>query len=224
MQVFFSAWAGSESLRHNGKCAVHCTPAAFRIDDPDPVGSKSLSVPKIGTVGLAVVAIAIWFATAAQAEAYKCVAQDGKQTFQDTPCAKTDTESKVAVESSQISRSAGINTSRPLIMSKGGGPSRQWTGPRTQEEVDDVFDRYRGAIYAFYARALRQDKDLKGQLVLTLTIAGGGAVTDCRVVSSELKNADFERQLVARIKILSFDARNVAPFTTTRTLDFFPAN
>jgi protein TonB len=94
---------------------------------------------------------------------------------------------------------------------------------RSREEIELVFDRNKGAIYALYSRALRDKPDLKGKLVLELTIAPSGEVTNCTVVSSELNDPDLERKLVARIKLFRFEAKDVETITTTKPIDFFPA-
>jgi TonB family protein len=94
---------------------------------------------------------------------------------------------------------------------------------RTREEVELVFDRNKSAIYALYARALRDNPALLGKVVLEVTIAPSGEVTACRVVSSDLGDADLERKLVARVKMFRFEARDVAPMTTTKPIEFFPA-
>ncbi len=94
---------------------------------------------------------------------------------------------------------------------------------RSREEIELVFDRNKGAIYALYSRALRDKPDLKGKVVLELTIAPTGEITQCRVVSSELNDADLERKLVARVKSFRFEARDVETITTTKPIDFFPA-
>lgn len=94
---------------------------------------------------------------------------------------------------------------------------------RTREEVELVFDRNKSAIYALYARALRDNPALQGKVVLEVTIAPSGEVTECRVVSSDLGDADLERKLVARVKMFRFEARDVAPMTTTKPIEFFPA-
>jgi protein TonB len=94
---------------------------------------------------------------------------------------------------------------------------------RSREEIELIFDRNKGAIYALYSRALRDKPDLKGKVVLELTIAPGGEITQCRVVSSELNDPDLERKLVARVKSFRFEARDVEPITTTKPIDFFPA-
>ena len=94
---------------------------------------------------------------------------------------------------------------------------------RSREEIELVFDRNKGAIFALYNRALREDPTLAGKLVLRLTIAPSGEVTFCEVVSSELGNEDMERKLVQRVKLFRFEARDVEAVTTTKPIDFFPA-
>jgi periplasmic protein TonB len=96
-------------------------------------------------------------------------------------------------------------------------------GARSREEVELTFDKNKGAIYALYSRALRDAPDLKGKVVLEITIAPTGEVLNCRVLSSELNNDDLERKLVARVKLFRFEARDVETITLTKPIDFFPA-
>jgi protein TonB len=94
---------------------------------------------------------------------------------------------------------------------------------RSEEEIALVFDRNKGAIYALYTRALRDNPDLQGKVVLELTIAADGSVQRCAIVSSELKDPELERKLVARVKSFRFDAKDVGTITVTKPIDFFPA-
>jgi len=106
------------------------------------------------------------------------------------------------------------------------GVSRAGSGKkpsRTQEEIELVFDRNKAAIYALYNRALRDNPALMGKVVVQLTIAPTGEVTDCRVVSSELGDAELERKLVARIRMFRFEDKEVEAITTTKPIEFFPA-
>ena len=96
-------------------------------------------------------------------------------------------------------------------------------GSRSREEIELVFDRNKGAIYALYNRALRENPALEGKLVLRLTIAADGAVTFCEIVTSELGDPDLEQKLVQRVMLFRFEARDVEPITTTKPIDFFPA-
>ncbi len=109
---------------------------------------------------------------------------------------------------------------------QGPGASRQGTSgkaSRSREEIELVFDKNKGAIFALYNRALRRDPSLEGKLVLRLTIAPNGQVTACEVVSSELGDEELERKLVQRVKLFRFEAKDVEAITTTKPIDFFPA-
>ena len=112
---------------------------------------------------------------------------------------------------------AGSASAAPAARSGGGAASR------SREEIELVFDKNKGAIFALYKRALRADPTLQGKLVLSLTIAPSGEVTDCEVVSSELTDPAFERKLIARVMMFRFEAKDVATVTTTKPIDFFPA-
>jgi periplasmic protein TonB len=94
---------------------------------------------------------------------------------------------------------------------------------RSREEIERVFDRNKGAIYALYNRALRTNPALQGKLVLRLTIAPDGTVTFCEVVSSELGDPELEQKLVQRVLLFQFEPKDVEPVTTTKPIDFFPA-
>lgn len=94
---------------------------------------------------------------------------------------------------------------------------------RSREEIEIVFDRNKSAIYALYSRALREQPELQGKVVVQLTIAPSGEVTDCRIVSTELEDPELERKLVARIRMFRFEDKDVEAMTTTKPIEFFPA-
>ncbi len=94
---------------------------------------------------------------------------------------------------------------------------------RSIEEIKLVFERNKGSIYALYNRALREDPSLQGKVVLELKIAPSGAVTDCRIVSSELKADDLEKKLLARIRQFDFGAKDVEVMVVSWPVDFLPS-
>jgi TonB family protein len=94
---------------------------------------------------------------------------------------------------------------------------------RSREEIEIVFDRNKSAIYSLYSRALREQPELQGKVVVQLTIAPSGEVTDCRIVSTELNDAELERKLIARIRMFRFEEKDVEAMTTTKPIEFFPA-
>jgi len=108
----------------------------------------------------------------------------------------------------------------------GGSASRAGAsdrGSRSREEIEVVFDRNKGAIFALYNRALRQNPALEGKLVLNLTIEPDGRVSFCEVVSSELGDSELEQRLVQRVLLFQFESKDVEAITTTKPIDFFPA-
>jgi TonB family protein len=110
----------------------------------------------------------------------------------------------------------GINAAKVARTGKSGKAAR------SPEEIELVFDRNKGAVYALYNRELRERPELKGKLVLELTISPAGDVTACSVKSSELGDADLERKIVARVKLFKFEARDVEAITVTKPIEFFP--
>jgi hypothetical protein len=120
----------------------------------------------------------------------------------------------------------GGSGSGSALAGSGDGASRSGGGKkasRSQEEIELVFDRNKAAIYALYNRALRDNPALLGKVVFQLTIAPWGEVTDCRILSSELKDSELERKLVARIRMFRFADKDVEAMTTTKPIEFFPA-
>jgi len=120
----------------------------------------------------------------------------------------------------QVQRGAGLDPNA------GGRVQRTGTSgkaSRAREEVEIVFDRNKGALYALYGRALRDQPELQGKLVLEFTIAPTGEITMCRVVSSELNDPELEKKIVARVRLIRFKPGDVEPLTVSKPIDFFPA-
>lgn len=101
--------------------------------------------------------------------------------------------------------------------------SKDGKSRRTTEDIQLVFDRYKGGIYSLYRRALRNDPGLEGTLVLHLVISPTGAVTKCEVVSSELEDAALERKIVLKVKRINFGAADVEVWDDTYPIDFIPS-
>ena len=105
---------------------------------------------------------------------------------------------------------------RPL--SDGVGPSR------TDEEIQIVFDRYKSALYRIYNRELRSNPTLQGKMVLRLTIEPDGAVSSCKLDSSDMDSPTLEKRIVARVLKFNFGPKEgVPPITILYPIDFLPA-
>lgn len=119
---------------------------------------------------------------------------------------------------------AGLGTRRTTVVESpvGFGQDRSKPGQggdkllagRTLEEIQLVFDRNKGAITSIYNRAARDNPNLgAGKIVVSLTIAPSGAVTDCKLVSSTFNDPELERKIVARVMLMNFGAKDVPQYT-----------
>lgn len=95
---------------------------------------------------------------------------------------------------------------------------------RTLEEIQEVFDRNKGSFNAIYNRAMRSNANIAdGKIVVKLTIAPDGTVTECTLVHSTFNDPDFERKVIARIELLRFPPKAVPPFTlSSYPIEFHP--
>ncbi len=121
--------------------------------------------------------------------------------------------------------SRGNGTGDGVSGGKGGSLTKGSSGKATRsiEDIKLVFERNKGAIYALYNRALRDDATLQGKVLVELKIAPDGHVMSARVVSSELKTPELEGKLMARIRSFDFGAKDVDQMVVTWPVDFLPS-
>ena len=94
---------------------------------------------------------------------------------------------------------------------------------RTEDEIQEILDRNKSAMYTLYNRELRTDPDLQGKIVISITIATSGKVTRCDIVYSELDSASLKQKLVRLIKAIDFGNKPGVPIVTTSVpIEFFP--
>ncbi|MDB5985752.1 MAG: hypothetical protein JWR16_805 [Nevskia sp.] len=117
---------------------------------------------------------------------------------------------------------AGVGTRQTGAVSSGigfgkgaNGPGGSGTAGRSRAEIQEVFDRNKGAISSIFTRAQRANPDManSGKITFSLTIAPNGSVTSCTIISSSFHDPDLERQVIERVKLMNFGAKNVPPFT-----------
>jgi hypothetical protein len=95
---------------------------------------------------------------------------------------------------------------------------------RTDEEIQIVFDRYKAALYRIYNRELRKDPTLRGKILLRISIETSGAVSMCKVESTDLASPDLVAKIVERIKRFNFGPKEGVPkMTILYPIDFLPA-
>ena len=109
--------------------------------------------------------------------------------------------------------------------SKPGQDGDKLLAGRTLEEIQLTFDRNKGAFYAIFNRAMRDNPNLgAGKIVVSITIAPSGGVTDCKLVSSTFNDPDLERKVIQRVMLLNFGAKAVPEFTYPNyPINFLPS-
>lgn len=130
-----------------------------------------------------------------------------------------------------LSGEAGLGGNLQGSLGAPGAPSRgqeragkQRKMGRSQEEIQEILDRNKSRMYALYNRELRRNPALQGKVVVSITIAPSGAVTDCTMVYSELDATSLERKLIVLIKRIDFGDKPGVPVVTTKVpIEFFPA-
>jgi len=95
---------------------------------------------------------------------------------------------------------------------------------RTDEEIQIVFDRYKASLYRIYNVELRKDPTLRGQMLMRISIEPDGAVSMCKVESTDLASPELVAKIVERIKRFNFGAKDgVQTVTILYPIDFLPA-
>jgi TonB family protein len=160
--------------------------------------------------------------------------QIGKQVFDKNIITSKATRDSGGIKTSKLTRSTGggklASRSTTRVKSSLGKTSptkvvRNSSGQivRPEQEIQQVFQKNKGAIFSIYNRALRKDPSLQGKLILELTISSAGRVIKCKVVSSELDNKKLERKIVARVKLFKFKASGAQQIVITYPIDFLPS-
>ena len=95
---------------------------------------------------------------------------------------------------------------------------------RTDEEIQIVFDRYKAVLYRIYNKELRKDPTLRGKILLRISIETSGAVSMCKVESTDLASLELVTKIVERIKRFNFGPKEgVLKMTILYPIDFLPA-
>jgi hypothetical protein len=95
---------------------------------------------------------------------------------------------------------------------------------RTDEEIQIVFDRYKAALYRIYNKQLRKNPTLRGKILMRICIETSGAVSICKVESTDLASPELVAKIVERIKRFNFGPKEGVPkMTILYPIDFLPA-
>ena len=95
---------------------------------------------------------------------------------------------------------------------------------RTDEEIQIVFDRYKAALYRIYNQELRKDPTLRGEILMRISIEPDGAVSLCKVESTDLASPELVAKIAERIRRFNFGPKEgVQKVTILYPIDFLPS-
>ncbi|HXN07378.1 MAG TPA: hypothetical protein VN944_09980 [Nitrospiria bacterium] len=77
----------------------------------------------------------------------------------------------------------------------GSGAGGRGGSSRSTEELEKSFKAYEGRLKSYYDRILVNRPDLKGIMVIRITLAADGHVLKCDIVSSDLNDKAFEGEI-----------------------------
>lgn len=94
---------------------------------------------------------------------------------------------------------------------------------RLEEQVTIIFDKNKSKLYSLYNRARRKNPGLKGKIILEITIAPTGKVTNVKILVSELNNKSLEQRIVSRVRQFNFGQSGSETITVTFPIEFIPS-
>ena len=136
-----------------------------------------------------------------------------------TTLAKTKLSQREITQVKQSLLASGASSSSSASRSN----KNRSSGVRAEEGITVVFDQNKSKLYSIYNRARRTTPNLKGKIILQITIAPGGKVTKIKMLSSELNNPKLESRLISRIKMFNFGSQKVESIVVTYPIEFLPS-
>ena len=100
--------------------------------------------------------------------------------------------------------------------------TQQVIGSRDLDQIRQILDANKGAVYSLYRRALRQDPSIEGKLTVKLIIEPNGSLSAVTLIDSELDAPDLVKKLIARIGLINFGEANVTRTELEYAYNFLP--
>lgn len=94
---------------------------------------------------------------------------------------------------------------------------------RDMQSIRRTLERYKGSVYALYTKALRQSPELNGRFIFEFVILPNGEISKLKLVSSELKAPDLEKQMLKKISGINFGTTDNLPTSVQYTFSFLPS-
>lgn len=103
------------------------------------------------------------------------------------------------------------------------GYSSSVEGRRDMESIRRVFEKYKGSVFALYTQSLRSNPELQGKFLFELVIEPDGTISNLKLISSDLKYAHLEKNILAKIREIRFGAEDVVATAVQYKFVFMPS-
>ncbi|MGR6873271.1 AgmX/PglI C-terminal domain-containing protein [Pseudomonas sp. HK3] len=94
---------------------------------------------------------------------------------------------------------------------------------RDMQSIRRTLERYKGAVYSLYTKALRHNPDLGGRFIFEFVILPNGNIEKLKLKSSELNHSKLEQQMLQKISGINFGQEDVSPTAVQYTFSFLPS-
>jgi len=91
------------------------------------------------------------------------------------------------------------------------------------QSIRRTLERYKGAVYALYAKALRINPEIAGRFIFEFVILPSGEISNLKVKSSELGNKVLEQKMLNKIGQISFGKEALSATAVQYTFSFLPS-
>ncbi len=98
----------------------------------------------------------------------------------------------------------------------------QVVGNRDLDQIRQILDANKGAVYSLYRRALREDPTIEGKLTVKLIIAPDGSLSSVSLIDSDLDAPELVERLLTRIRLINFGNQNVSQTELEYAFNFLP--
>lgn len=95
-------------------------------------------------------------------------------------------------------------------------------GKRGIEGIRRTFERTKSNVFSLYYQALLDQPELSGNFVFKIWIEPNGAVSNLKLISSELRDKQLESKILSRIKKINFGREDVSQTAVEYTFNFLP--
>lgn len=94
---------------------------------------------------------------------------------------------------------------------------------RDGQSIRRTIERFKGAVYAQYAKALRVNPDLAGRFIFTFVVLPDGSIDLLKLKTSELGDEVLEKQLLDKIRQIKFGKEDTVPTAFEYMFAFLPS-